>query len=37
MESWTRELRMGLVGVGAGAFIGGVHRMAAALGQQILN
>ena len=35
MESWKRKLRMGLVGGGQGAFIGGVHRMAAALGQQI--
>lgn len=30
-----RKLRMGMVGGGAGAFIGGVHRMAAALDQQI--
>src|SRR5436190_20818316 len=28
---WTRKLRMGMVGGGQGAFIGGVHRMAAAL------
>jgi predicted dehydrogenase len=35
MESWKRKLRMGMVGGGQGAFIGGVHRMAAALGQQI--
>lgn len=35
MESWKRKLRMGLVGGGQGAFIGGVHRMAAALDQQI--
>ncbi len=35
MESWTRKLRMAMVGGGEGAFIGGVHRMAAALGQQI--
>jgi predicted dehydrogenase len=35
MESWTRKLRMGMVGGGEGAFIGGVHRMAAALDQQI--
>lgn len=30
-----RKLRMGMVGGGTGAFIGGVHRMAAALDQQI--
>jgi predicted dehydrogenase len=35
MESWKRKLRMGMVGGGQGAFIGGVHRMAAAVGQQI--
>jgi predicted dehydrogenase len=35
MESWKRKLRMGMVGGGEGAFIGGVHRMAAALDQQI--
>ena len=35
MESWNRKLRMGMVGGGQGAFIGGVHRMAAALDQQI--
>jgi len=35
MESWKRRLRMGMVGGGQGAFIGGVHRMAAALDQQI--
>lgn len=35
MESWERKLRMGMVGGGQGAFIGGVHRMAAALDQQI--
>src|SRR5688500_8505947 len=35
MESWKRKLRMGMIGGGPGAFIGGVHRMAAALGQQI--
>ena len=34
MESWKRKLRMGMVGGGQGAFIGGVHRMAAALDQQ---
>lgn len=33
--STTRKLRMGMVGGGQGAFIGGVHRMAAALDQQI--
>ena len=35
MKSWKRKLRMGMVGGGQGAFIGGVHRMAAALDQQI--
>jgi predicted dehydrogenase len=35
MESWKRKLRMGMVGGGEGAFIGGVHRMAAALDLQI--
>jgi len=35
MESWKRKLRMGMVGGGEGAFIGGVHRMVAALDQQI--
>ena len=35
MESWKRKLRMGMVGGGQGAFIGGVHRMAAALDGQI--
>ena len=35
MDSWTRKLRMGMVGGGQGAFIGGVHRMVAALDQQI--
>ncbi|HLJ12051.1 MAG TPA: Gfo/Idh/MocA family oxidoreductase [Planctomycetaceae bacterium] len=35
MESWKRRLRMGMVGGGEGAFIGGVHRMAAALDQQV--
>ena len=29
--AWTRKLRMGMVGGGQGAFIGGVHRLAAAL------
>ncbi|MEM7572159.1 MAG: Gfo/Idh/MocA family oxidoreductase [Bacteroidota bacterium] len=31
----SRKIRMGMVGGGRGAFIGGVHRMAAALDQQI--
>ena len=31
----SRPLRMGMVGGGQGAFIGGVHRIAAALDQQI--
>ena len=35
MESWKRKLRMGMVGGGEGAFIGGVHRVVAALDQQI--
>jgi predicted dehydrogenase len=35
MESWKRKLRMGMVGGGQGAFIGAVHRMAAALDQQV--
>ena len=35
MESWKRKLRMGMVGGGQGAFIGGVHRIAATLDQQI--
>ena len=35
MESWNRKLRMGMVGGGQGAFIGGVHRVAATLDQQI--
>jgi predicted dehydrogenase len=35
MESWKRKLRMGMVGGGQGAFIGGVHRMAANLDGQI--
>ena len=35
MDSWKRKLRMGMVGGGQGAFIGAVHRMAAALDQQI--
>ncbi len=35
MDSWKRKLRMGMVGGGQGAFIGAVHRMAAALDGQI--
>jgi len=35
MQASERRLRMGMVGGGQGAFIGGVHRMAAALDQQI--
>src|SRR5262252_8491032 len=35
LPPWTRKLRMGMVGGGQGAFIGGVHRMAAALDGQI--
>ena len=35
MESWHRKLRMGMVGGGEGAFIGGVHRIAATLDQQV--
>mgnify|MGYP001462732057 CR=1 FL=1 len=35
MESWKRKLRMGMVGGGQGAFIGGVHRVAATLDQQV--
>ncbi len=35
MKSWKRKLRMGMVGGGQDAFIGAVHRMAAALDQQI--
>ena len=35
MTTVPRKLRMGMVGGGQGAFIGGVHRMAAALDQQI--
>ena len=30
-----RKIRMGMVGGGQGAFIGGVHRIAAAIDQQI--
>ena len=35
VTSWTRKLRMGMIGGGQGAFIGGVHRLAAALDGQI--
>ena len=35
MESWKRKLRMGMVGGGQGAFIGGVHRLCAAMDGQI--
>src|ERR1700694_5689686 len=35
MESWQRKLRMGMVGGGEGAFIGAVHRLVAALDQQV--
>jgi predicted dehydrogenase len=35
MNSWKRKLRMGMVGGGEGAFIGAVHRTAAALDGQI--
>jgi predicted dehydrogenase len=35
MDSWKRKLRMGMVGGGQGAFIGGVHRTAAAMDGQI--
>lgn len=35
IASWKRKIRMGMVGGGEGAFIGGVHRMAAALDGQI--
>ena len=35
MDSWSRKLRMGMVGGGQGAFIGAVHRVVAALDQQI--
>jgi len=35
MESWKRKIRMGMVGGGQGAFIGGVHRIVAALDGQI--
>jgi len=35
MDSWKRKIRMGMVGGGQGAFIGGVHRIVAALDGQI--
>ena len=35
MDSWKRKLRMGMVGGGQGAFIGGVHRMVAIMDGQI--
>lgn len=35
IQKMARKIRMGMVGGGRGAFIGGVHRMAAALDQQI--
>jgi predicted dehydrogenase len=35
MKSWKRKLKMGMVGGGQGAFIGGVHRIAATLDGQI--
>ncbi len=35
ITSWARKLRMGMVGGGQGAFIGGIHRMAAALDGQV--
>jgi predicted dehydrogenase len=34
-EALSRKIRFGMVGGGRGAFIGGVHRIAAALDQQI--
>ena len=34
MESWKRKIRFGMIGGGQGAFIGGVHRIAATLDQQ---
>jgi predicted dehydrogenase len=34
MKSWKRKLRMGMVGGGPGAFIGAVHRTAAAMDLQ---
>ena len=35
MDSWKRKLRMGMVGGGQGAFIGGVHRLVGALDGQV--
>ena len=35
MTSWTRKLRMGMVGGGQGAFIGAVHRIAATFDGQV--
>ena len=35
MRSWKRKLRMGMVGGGQGAFIGAVHRTAAAMDLQV--
>ena len=35
MENWKRKLRMGMVGGGQGAFIGGVHRLCASMDGQI--
>ena len=35
MDSWKRKLRMGMVGGGEGAFIGGVHRIVATMDLQI--
>jgi predicted dehydrogenase len=35
MKTWKRKLRMGMVGGGQGSFIGGVHRIAAAMDGQI--
>src|SRR5438477_13147504 len=35
MQPWKRKLRMGMVGGGQGAFIGAVHRIAAALDGQV--
>jgi predicted dehydrogenase len=34
MDSWKRKLHYGMVGGGQGAFIGGVHRIAATMDQQ---
>ena len=35
MKPWKRKLRMGMVGGGQGAFIGAVHRLAAAVDGQV--